>query len=98
MAEAPQAGDAGRANGGASGMHVRLLGPVGASRDGVEVPLGATKHRMILATLALRAGETVSADVLIDTLWSERPPATASKALQVYVSELRKLLDPANRT
>src|SRR5690349_11363541 len=36
---------------------------------------------MVLAALALRIGETVSADVLIDTLLGERPPPTASKAL-----------------
>ena len=37
-------------------------------------------------------GEVVSSDRLIDELWGERPPATAAKTVQVYVSELRKAL------
>src|SRR4051812_12643610 len=31
---------------------------------------------------------------LIDELWGERPPATATKALQTYVSQLRRALGP----
>jgi YVTN family beta-propeller protein len=34
----------------------------------------------------------VSSDRLIDELWGERPPATAAKTLQNYVSHLRKAL------
>ena len=42
--------------------------------------------------LVLHAGNVVSTDALIDGLWGERPPATAAKSLQVYVSRLRKAL------
>ena len=42
--------------------------------------------------LALRANRTVSADELIDGLWAERPPASAAKNVQFYVSQLRKAL------
>jgi len=42
--------------------------------------------------LLLNAGEAVSTDRLIDALWGEHPPETAGKALQVYVSQLRKTL------
>ena len=42
--------------------------------------------------LALRANRTVAADELIDGLWGDRPPASAAKNLQSYVSELRKAL------
>ena len=42
--------------------------------------------------LALRANRTVAADELIDGLWADRPPASAAKNLQSYVSELRKAL------
>ena len=34
----------------------------------------------------------VPAERLIDELWDERPPATAAKSVQVYVSQLRKAL------
>ena len=46
--------------------------------------------------LLLNAGESVSTDRLIDALWGERPPETAGKALQVYVSQLRKALGSEN--
>jgi DNA-binding SARP family transcriptional activator/class 3 adenylate cyclase len=75
-------------------LEIRLLGSIEASRGGAPVRLSAAKHRMILAALALRRGEVLSSDELIDTLWGDRPPATAAKALQVYVSELRKLVEP----
>src|SRR4051794_10008322 len=74
-----------------------LLGPVAARRSGRELRVTAAKHRVILAALGLRVGEVVSTDVLIETLWSYRPPPTAAKALQVYVSELRKLIEVAPR-
>jgi DNA-binding SARP family transcriptional activator/class 3 adenylate cyclase len=82
----------------ASGAEVRLLGPVEAVRDGQVVEIGAAKQRMILAMLALRPGQVVSTDALIDALWGERPPATATKALQVYVSELRDRVEPQRST
>lgn len=45
--------------------------------------------------LALQAGCTVSADQLIDGLWGEEPPATASKLVQLYVSHVRKAIAAA---
>jgi predicted ATPase/DNA-binding SARP family transcriptional activator len=73
-------------------MDVRVLGPVEASVDGRPIALGGGKPRALLALLALNAGSSVSAARLIDGLWGEQPPATASKLVQVYVSQLRKAL------
>jgi WD40 repeat protein/DNA-binding SARP family transcriptional activator len=42
--------------------------------------------------LALNVDSPVSTVRLIDGLWGERPPATAIKIVQVYVSQLRKAL------
>jgi len=62
-------------------------------RDGDDaIALGGDKQRAFLALLLLRANEVVSSDRLIDELWAGRPPATAGKAVQVYVSRLRKAL------
>jgi predicted ATPase/DNA-binding SARP family transcriptional activator len=77
-------------------MEIRLLGPVELRLDGGDSALGAPKLRSVLAMLALRANEPVSTDALIDGLWGERPPAAAAKAVQVYVSRLRKLLAAAD--
>ena len=71
-----------------SGFSVRLRSG-GTAR---ELELGAAKQRALLAVLLLHAGETMSTERLVDALWGEKPPATAVKALQVYVSQLRKTL------
>ena len=73
--------------------HLHLLGPVEASRDGRPIALGARKQRALLAMLALHPNETLSVDGLIDGLWGDDPPATAAKMVQLYVSQLRRLLD-----
>ena len=74
-------------------MDLQLLGPVEATIHGRPIPLGATKQRALLAMLALRANSTVSVELLVDGLWGEDPPATAPKMVQLYVSQLRRLLD-----
>jgi len=69
-----------------------ILGPLEARRDGAPVPLGAAKQRALLAILLLRLNEVVSRDRLIDELWGEQRPETATHALEVYVSNLRRAL------
>jgi DNA-binding SARP family transcriptional activator len=70
----------------------RVLGPLEVVDNGREIALGGSKPRALLALFLLRANETLSADRLIDALWGEHPPATATKAVQVHVSRLRKAL------
>jgi DNA-binding SARP family transcriptional activator len=72
-------------------MELRVLGPVEVLVDGQPVVLPA-KPRALLALLALRHGRVASVDELVDGLWGDEPPETAAKALQVYVSQLRKAL------
>lgn len=69
-----------------------MLGPLEVRANGHPLALGGRKPRAVLAMLALRSGETVSTDRLIEGLWGERPPATAVKLVQLYVSQLRKAL------
>jgi DNA-binding SARP family transcriptional activator/tetratricopeptide (TPR) repeat protein len=73
-------------------MDIQVLGPLEANVDGRPVPLGGAKPRALLAMLALNAGSAVSVERLIDGLWGEQPPATATKLVQVYVSQLRRAL------
>jgi predicted ATPase/DNA-binding SARP family transcriptional activator len=73
-------------------MEFGLLGPVALWKDGVEVPITAAKRRGVLAILLLHANEPVSVERIIDELWDERPPATAKKAAQQYVLQLRKAI------
>jgi DNA-binding SARP family transcriptional activator len=73
-------------------IEFRILGPLEVVRDGGALQLGGTRQRALLALLLLYANEVVSSDALVDRIWGERAPATAGKALQVYVSRLRKQL------
>jgi peptide/nickel transport system substrate-binding protein len=77
-------------------MQVQLLGPVEAMIDGRQIPLGATKQRALLALLALHANTTVPVERLVDGLWGDDPPASAAKNVQLYVSQLRRLLAGAD--
>lgn len=76
-------------------MEFRILGPLEVLKDRQPVSLPRGQGRTLLAILVLSAGEVVSTDRLIDELWGENPPATATNALQNLVSRLRKRLEPA---
>src|SRR5437667_11541478 len=73
-------------------MEFRILGPLEVVEDGHPVALGTLKVRLVLGVLLLHANELVSRERLIDDLWGEAPPPTAKKAVNVYVSQLRKVL------
>jgi DNA-binding SARP family transcriptional activator len=73
-------------------MEFRILGPLEVVEDGRRLELGAQKQRALLAALLLDANRVVAGDRLIDALWEDESPQSAQKALQVYVSQLRKLL------
>jgi DNA-binding SARP family transcriptional activator len=75
-------------------MEFRVLGPLEVRRDSRPLTLGAAKQRAVLAILLLHANEVVSRDRLIDDLWGERPPESARNAIQVYVAQLRKVVEP----
>jgi predicted ATPase/DNA-binding SARP family transcriptional activator len=78
-------------------MEFRILGPLEVCTDGGPKLDLAGKQKALLAVLLLHANEAVSTDRLIDALWGAEPPGTAGKALQVYVSRLRKLLEPEGK-
>ena len=76
-------------------MEFRLLGPTELiDDDGVAIGLPGGKPRVLLALLALEEGRVVSVERLVDGLWGEHPPETATKVVLGYVSRLRKLLPP----
>ena len=73
-------------------MQFKILGPLEVTEQGRSLQLGGRKPRALLALLLLRHGHVLSADELIEGLWGDEAPAGADHGLQVYVSELRKLL------
>jgi DNA-binding SARP family transcriptional activator len=75
-----------------------VLGPVQV-RDtaGRLVLVGGPKPRALTCALVAEAGRVVSTDRLIDQVWGTDPPSAAVGTLHSYVSQLRKVLDPARR-
>jgi peptide/nickel transport system substrate-binding protein len=73
-------------------VDVGILGPFVVRRDGSEITVGAAKQRALLALLVLGRDEVVSTETLVEELWGGRPPATATKIVHGYVSQLRKAL------
>src|SRR4051812_42554605 len=74
-------------------MDFAPLGPLRVTGPAGPIELPAAKPRALLATLLLAHREpAVSSARLIDALWGEEPPPSATKALQVYISQLRRAL------
>jgi DNA-binding SARP family transcriptional activator len=60
---------------------------------GHRLSLGGHQQRTLLALLLLRANEVVPVDQIIEELWGEEPPASATKSVQALVSKLRSRLE-----
>src|SRR5215472_11383101 len=78
-------------------MWVGLLGPLQVRVDGAAAAVSAARQRAVLAVLAVRAGELVSAEELAETLWDGMPPGRAADTIRNYVKRLRFRLGPAGR-
>jgi DNA-binding SARP family transcriptional activator len=72
----------------------RILGPLEVEGDRGPLALGGQQQRAVLAVLLLEAGRVVATDRLVDLLWGEDPPRTATTSLQNTISRLRRELGP----
>jgi DNA-binding SARP family transcriptional activator len=68
----------------------RVLGPM--TLDNEVCTLTAAKPRVVLVLLLLQANRMVPVESLIDELWGEDPPVSASNTVQTYVYQIRKVL------
>jgi DNA-binding SARP family transcriptional activator/tetratricopeptide (TPR) repeat protein len=73
---------------------VGVLGPLLVRSGGEPVSVPAPKQRVILAALALRAGQVASYDELAEIVWDGVPPSGARVAIRNYVKRLRQILGP----
>jgi DNA-binding SARP family transcriptional activator/tetratricopeptide (TPR) repeat protein len=81
---------AGSVSGGGD-VRVRILGEFEVLDAELRpIKVGGRRQRALLALLATRPSEVVSADRLVDALWGNDPPANAPNALQTVVSRLRR--------
>jgi DNA-binding SARP family transcriptional activator len=75
-----------------AGLDFRVLGPLEVIADGAPLHIDGRRLRALLAVLLLNANRPVTPDRLIDDIWGERPPATATNALHVHISRLRQAI------
>lgn len=87
----PDAGGEAAAPGGAT---FQLLGGISARLGDRPVRLRGARHREVLARLLVARGRVVPVDRLIDDLWPQQPPPQALAAVQTFVSQLRRALEP----
>jgi predicted ATPase/DNA-binding SARP family transcriptional activator len=87
-------GEGGAERTGDQELRFLVLGPLEVRRDDVPVPLGPPMQRTLLAALILEAPRGLGVPALLERLWGSgrEPPATASKSIQKYISNLRKTL------
>jgi DNA-binding SARP family transcriptional activator/tetratricopeptide (TPR) repeat protein len=78
-------------------VEFRILGPLEVVAEAAPVALPRGRGRALLALLILRAGEVVSTERLVDELWGQTPPPTATTALRGLVSTLRRRLEPVRQ-
>jgi SARP family transcriptional regulator, regulator of embCAB operon len=72
-------------------MIFRVLGRLEArARAGGTVPLCAAKPRTLLGVLLAHANARVSTGQIIEALWDDVPPRSASANVQTYVFQLRR--------
>jgi YVTN family beta-propeller protein len=74
-------------------MDFRILGPLEVDRAGRQLALEGRQQRALLALLLLHANEVVPVHAIIDELWPETPPPSATRSVHALVSRLRRLLE-----
>lgn len=74
-----------------------VLGPLRVVVAGEVRSIGPRKHRILLASLLLRANRPVHIDELIDRLWPTAPPEGARRTVQTYAMRVRRELGAAGR-
>jgi predicted ATPase/DNA-binding SARP family transcriptional activator len=79
-------------------MQFEVIGEPRVLRAGAPIPLGGRIVQRLLAALLVDAPGVVEQDTLVERLWGDEPPATATAALHVHVSHLRQALEPDLRS
>jgi DNA-binding SARP family transcriptional activator len=75
-------------------LEFRILGALEVEGESGPVALGGQRQRAVLAVLLLEAGRVVPTERLVDLLWGEEAPKTATTSLQNSISRLRRELGP----
>lgn len=75
-------------------IQIQILGTIAAWRDGQSVRLGPPRQRAVLGLLSLTPGSWWPRENLIDAIWGDGAPSAVVNLVQVYVSRIRRAIDP----
>jgi DNA-binding SARP family transcriptional activator len=70
----------------------RVLGPLEVEQEGAPVEIVGQRQRAVLTILLLEPNRLVPFDRIVDRLWGERPPRTATTSVHNAISQLRRAL------
>ena len=73
-------------------MDYRILGPLELADGTAPIEVTGARQRALLALLLIHRNEVVSSERIVDALWGATPPASAAKAVQNAVSQVRRAL------
>ncbi|MGW3343885.1 BTAD domain-containing putative transcriptional regulator [Nonomuraea rubra] len=78
-------------------LTVGLLGPVVGVLGDREIDLGPPLQQAIVAMLAMSSNRVVTVSQLIEGLWGDDPPPSATQSIYTYIAGLRRALEPGRR-
>jgi DNA-binding SARP family transcriptional activator/WD40 repeat protein len=78
-------------------VRVLVLGPLAVEHDGRPLHVAGTHRRRLLAFLASRVGQVAGVDAIVDALWGDDPPPTATRTIQSHIARLRGSLAGVDR-
>lgn len=73
-------------------MWLGVLGPMVVRPREQPVAVGASKQRVVLASLIARRNQRVAVETLVDEVWRHSPPLSAVENVRTYIRELRRSL------
>ena len=73
-------------------LEFELLGPLVVKGEEGEIAVSGARRRALLVRLLVSANRAVPADLLVEDVWDQKPPAGANQTLQSHLSFLRKTL------
>ncbi len=70
------------------------LGGLALDHDGESHALGGPKAQLLLSVLVAHRNQRLSIDRLVEAVWHDEPPKSATATIQSQISRLRSVLTP----
>lgn len=75
-------------------LQISIFGSLRIWRAGHETQVGGPRNRIVLAEIVAAAGNVVSVESIVDALWGENPPTSATNQVHRIVGQLRRTFEP----